>query len=307
VPDDRPADEPIVCPSCGALLPREAITDRPGRLADLRYSDDAAPDEPDTPLTGFRVRDITIPSAAMCSARAVGIAAFLCGPLAGVLLMMSNDFCTGRRRRGWLILLLGTLASVVLVLALIRISESDTLPIMGRLGIAVADGVLMALVAFALQGRTYQDHINRGGPTASGGRVVGLSIIGMILFLGLAGGIGIAYEDLMADKELTVGPNKKVFYSRQVSEADARRLGKVLMEIGSFSGNQEQGARLDREGEVWVVTFWVRAALVDAELAALQAEAREISVKAFDGKPVRVELRGEVDNKIKETANSTDP
>jgi hypothetical protein len=160
LPTDNSPDEPVRCRACGALLPRDAITTGPGPAPDDRYAPDR-PEEPDTPLTGRRFPDVTLPAGVMCSPRAVGIATFLCGPMAGILLLVSNDLSTGRRLRGWLALLLGTLVCLAMGLVLVRLpDESARTPCVLPLG----NLVVLWLLAHALQGRAYRDHIRRGGP-----------------------------------------------------------------------------------------------------------------------------------------------
>jgi hypothetical protein len=305
--DDRGADEPAVCPTCGAVLPGPAITDQPRRRADQRYSPDAPADEPDLPLDGFRVRDVTRPQGRMCSGVAVGIATFLCGPLAGIFLMAGNDFSTSRRRRGWAVLVLGLLASMALALVLASLpDEGMGVNLLSYLVVPLLDGLALALVTFLLQGRAYRQHIEQGGQGWNVGGMIGLSILGMVLFLGLALGIGFAYETATADREVVIAPNKKVLYTRQVSDADARQLGKVLQQIGTFSGTSEQGARLDRDADEWVVSFWLDGNPTPLDREHYTEVARQLSAQAFNGQPVRVQWLGDK-SQVKATMKSTQP
>jgi hypothetical protein len=94
------------CPACGRDA--GAFTERPER-ADSRITDEHPEPSDDTPLTGGEwARDVSLP-AGLVSPGAVFGGVFLCGPMAGVLLLAYNDGVLRRRWRGWAALLAGAL------------------------------------------------------------------------------------------------------------------------------------------------------------------------------------------------------
>jgi hypothetical protein len=129
----------------------------------------------------------------------------------------------------------------------------------------------------------------------------------MLLFLGLAWASAFTWEEMTADREVVVAARKKVLYTRSVNEADARRLGKALQDMGVFTGTTEQAARLDREGLGWVVSFWIKGPISADDRAYWAGLARELSQKVFGGRRVRVRLFDVDSDAVKATLDSSAP
>src|SRR3954453_22482865 len=92
-----PGGGPIPRAACGR--DHGAIVTRPQQASESRITDEPLDPAADTPLAGGTwARDVSLPSAGMSSPAAIFAAVFLCGPMAGVLLMARND---GVLRRRW--------------------------------------------------------------------------------------------------------------------------------------------------------------------------------------------------------------
>jgi hypothetical protein len=273
----------VRCDRCGRLVWSEATTTEPGGSGDDRFTASRPAEEPPPFDADRALREIRRPELRLCSPTAVAVGTFLCGPLAGFLLMAYNDRRLRRRGRGWGMLLAGLVFS--LTLALLPDTLFDAPTAAHWFLAAVFNVILFRVVAGVLYGRVYREHTASGGESASGAVLVGLSLLGMVLYFGLAFGAGSAWEAVM-EARVTVGPGSQVVYTRGVTEAEARRLGEVLVELGLFTG-ADQEVRLERRGAGYEISFSVEGVPDRAEYQTL---AGELAAKAFDGKPVRIRV-----------------
>jgi hypothetical protein len=227
------------------------------------------------------------PAYRLASPGQVGGAGFLGGPLAGFLLMARNYAKLGRTTACWL-----TVGAGVLVTAIpvgYGLLAPDT-----HAGFNFCFALPLWLgtymTAKALQQRAFQAHRKAGGEQVSGWVLVGFVVLGVVLTLGPAVGIAALYEAGFGDQELHVTDKEVVIYSRDVTEAEARTLGRVLQQQGLFNGAGEKNVRLHKDGQQYVLSVVplpsVDDPLVHQQFAAL---ARQVS-GAFGGKPVRVDL-----------------
>ena len=91
------------------------------------------------------------------------------------------------------------------------------------------------------------------------------------------------------EKKLTFNGGD-LYYSSQVTEADAKKLGNYLVEDKFFDGTQKT-AKLDKNGE----TYEFRMVLKDAEnvrevMKTYPAVAKKLSEQVFHGKKVAIHL-----------------
>jgi hypothetical protein len=146
------------------------------------------------------------------------------------------------------------------------------------------------LAAKHWQGRMFQAHQEQGGAQASGWAVVGFSLLGAALTLGAAFGAAALYEEGFGDQRLAVNAKEEVYYSRDVTEAEARTLARVFQEQRVFDGASEKNVRLRKDGPDYVVSVFLIFGFDDPQAhEEYRALGREVS-RAFGGQPVRVEL-----------------
>ena len=101
-----------------------------------------------------------------------------------------------------------------------------------------------------------------------------------------------AFAEMALTPRVELAGNKTVYYTHQVTADEGRRLGEGLFRAGVFVGTEPQEARLDRDGDTWVVTIEAPFARPEGRLREeWQSNANRLSRETFHGQPVRIRLR----------------
>jgi hypothetical protein len=268
--DRKPNAEEVadgICYRCGALL-------TPVRPSDF--------DEPaDRPR---RSR----PPYTLASPGQVGLAAFLGGPMAGFLLIARNYAKLGRGSACAAAIAAGVMLTVAAVGFGIWLPD-NTGPAM-NLAIAAPLWIATYLAALALQKSAYDVHVRRGGGRTSGWALIGFVVLGVALTFGVAFLVVGLYETGFGDRTLKVTPSEEILYGRDIPEADARALGKVLQEHKYFDGVGDKTVLLHKEKDGYVLMLILLSGHDDPQV---HQECRELAggaSHALGGKPVQVEL-----------------
>ena len=84
----------------------------------------------------------------------------------------------------------------------------------------------------------------------------------------------------------------ELYYTKAVNEAEAKKAGEYLQNIGYFNDDKETSVQVDKSGDVYAVRFVVvEGADKNEEYAKkFQAVAREMSQNVFDGKKAEVHM-----------------
>jgi hypothetical protein len=267
-------------PTCNADPEREApafATDAAGAGA---ASDESS--QPTDPAPG-KAR----PAYRLASPGQIGWAAFLGGPLSGLLLMGRNYTKIGKGIAGWVTITTGALLTAAVVAIGVTVSETNN---RGNWVSAILLWLGTYYAARQFQGRMFEDHRGRGGRPASGWTVAGFILLGITLTLGFALGVAAIYEFGFGDQRLQVSSLEEVYYDRGITEFEARTLAGVLQEQQFFDGASEKSVMLRKSGEEYVVSFVLLSGFDDPDVNQYYREmAGEVS-HAFGGRPVRVEL-----------------
>lgn len=227
------------------------------------------------------------PPGQLSSPGQIGLAAVLGGPLAGFLLMARNQSQRGDRGSWWGFVLAGCVVTAVVITLGIMLADSSR---GSRFAVGIPCWILTYLIARVSQGTLYEQHRKLGGAQVSGGVVIGYVALGIVLTMVPAcAGIGI-YEVAWGDQELKVSAKEEIYYTRAVTDAEARTSGKVLQDQGFFNGIGEKSVRLSKDGTVYVLQVVL---LFGHEDARTQEELRKLAESistALGGKPVRIDL-----------------
>jgi len=230
------------------------------------------------------------PAYRLASPFQIGLAAFLGGPPSGFLLMGRNYAKCGRPAACWVTLAIGVLVTAAALATVFVLPETNR-AINVWIGVPLWLGTYLA--AKHLQGPTFQAHRKCGGAQASGWAVLGFIVLGVALTLGCAVGTAVVYEIGFGDQTLQVTAVEEIYYSRDVPEAEARTLARVLQQQGIFDGVHESSVRLHKDSEGYVLIVILALGFNDPQVHQdYRALAGEVS-RAFAGKPVRVELCNE--------------
>jgi hypothetical protein len=235
---------------------------------------DAVPESPASPVRAGGV----------CSPTAITVVTFICGPLAGALQMAVNELILARRR-GWIVLLAGLAFCAAELWLLSYLPDGGTnFLLFAVICISLANAVALGACAYWVQRRAYKDHRARGGGGAGRGRLVGVSLLGWVLYFVAATACG---PDLLEGE--VVSGEMRVRFSSRVSEAEAARLSGVLAESKELKHLPMHKIRLDCSGKVYEVTLWVIGPFNERE-SDYSELARVLSTDAFDGNTVRIRV-----------------
>lgn len=227
------------------------------------------------------------PAYRLASPGQIGWATFFGGPMGGFLLMGRNYAKCGRSAACWAAVAGGVLVTVAAV------GSGFVLPETNR-GVNYCFAIPLWLGTYAtarfLQGQTFAAHQRQGGEQASGWTVVGFVLLGIGLTLGAGVGAAAIEEIGFGVQRLQVNSMEEIYYSRDITEAEARSLGRVLQDHQYFDGASEKSVRLRKEGREYVLSLILLSGFEDPQV---NQELRDIAgdvSHAFGGEPVRIEL-----------------
>ena len=177
-----------------------------------------------------------VPLFPLYSTGQVVLASFLGGPLAGGWVLRTNFARLKNQKAGWATLLVGALASAVLMwFAFIVPSHFPSFFVAGP-GI-----LLMFLIAQHWQGATIEDHYLRGGPRGSSWRAAGIGLVGLVATVAMI----FAVVWFQLPDKMSFG-NCDVYYSDGASKGDAKQLGQALEQLGYFGPGEANAVKLER-------------------------------------------------------------
>ncbi len=225
-------------------------------------------------------------------ANAVGLAAFICSPLAGAILMAVNFGRLGKAGKGVLVVIVGLIATVLAVL--VKWHWGTTLG--SVLGIVFF--ICTWQIAKKAQGKAVEVHIARGGQLSSRWTAFFVGIATATVVVGV---ISAALYQYQHHKMVVIGTKDQVIYSGIATKADATALGNALKRNEYFQG---RGATvlLNKGFGGTTISFGVQDGVWNQAgmLSSFEELAREVA-PAAGGFPVEVHL---VDSKndVEETS-----
>ena len=89
----------------------------------------------------------------------------------------------------------------------------------------------------------------------------------------------------------------ELYYTDQVDEAEARKLGEHMVESGYFNDEKEVSVQLDKRDDTYIVRMVVvddYERVIKNHKFVFRMLATNISIKVFDGKPVEIHLTDDV-------------
>src|SRR5262249_27031189 len=143
-----------------------------------------------------------------------GLATFLGGPLAGVLLIARNYFKLHRRVAGVSTLAVGLAVTSV---ALIFASVLPDTPRPSHFLLPVLLWIITYGAARAPGGSVLRERWARGGAQVSGWVVLGYPVVGIALLFGLLIGGFAGYEAVLGAREYKVTANEEILYGREIT------------------------------------------------------------------------------------------
>lgn len=209
-------------------------------------------------------------------------ATFLCGPLAGTV-MMALNYRRLDPAKAIIALLTGLMATALVFYVAFELP--DSFPGMLVTGIYTA----LAALVFALTQRTaIQTALAAGAPKASGWRAVGVAGTALVVTATVV--IGVAFA--IPETKVTYGEQDQheVIYEDGATEQDARAVGDTFDELGYFDGAGGSSVFVSRDdGDVVVKCVMQDGGWLEASTVGFFREAIPKLRRAL-GDPVRIEL-----------------
>ena len=226
-------------------------------------------------------------------ADAVGLAAFICSPLAGTILMAVNYVRLGKIGKGVVAVMLGLIATTVTILIKSNLSKPS-----GSLGSLVLVTLFLICtwqIAKNVQGKAVEEHTTRGGQLGSKSAAFGVGIATLVGLVVVTGAVVNLYQ---YRKIVVIGTRDQVIYSGIATKANAIALGNVLKTDEYF---QDRGVSvlLNKGISITTISFGVQDGVWNQAgmLSSFEELAREVA-PAVGGRPIQVHLvdsRGEVE------------
>jgi hypothetical protein len=229
-------------------------------------------------------------------AKAVAVAALICSPLGGAVLMGVNYGRLGRAGKGALAVLFGLLATVPAILITLNAKSSAA-------SLAVtAMGILLFFctwqIAIEVQGEAVEEHVATGGRLGSKWMALVVGIATLAVLYGLVCAVLLALQP----RKVMVGSKDVVVYSGLATRGDAMALGDELRRSQYF---QDRGATVVVHKGIGQRTLsfvvqegsWNQAGV----LSSIEETARE-AAPTVGGLPVEVQL---LDDRLDEEGKST--
>ncbi len=166
--------------------------------------------------------------------------------VAGCVLLAINFSRLGRKGAAWLSVLTGAAVTAAVVIWVIEHGWQT--------GILLAQGVAMWLIAKQTQGTAIAFHAASGGRLVSWVWAVALGVGTLACVLATMYFVGV--ERLMS-QYVEFGPNQRVAYLDDATEADARRLGEHLRGMGYFVPGRDTHVLVRKTADDVEVTFVV--------------------------------------------------
>lgn len=218
-------------------------------------------------------------------ADAVGLAAFICSPLAGTILMAVNYVRLGKASKGVLAVALGLIATVVSIL--VKANWAKPWGSLGSLVLVTLFFLCAWQIAKKVQGKAVQEHVARGGQLGSRSAAFG---VGIATLAGLIVVIGTVVQMYQYRRVVVIGTKDEVIYSGIATKANATTLGNTLKRAEYF---QDRGATvlLNKGIGNTIISFGVQDGVSNQAgmLSSFEELAREVA-PTVGGLPIQVQL-----------------
>ena len=188
--------------------------------------------------------------------KAVGVATYLGGPLVGGYLLSRNFKILGEEDKARNAIFLGLILFFIIFELLFLVPDS----IINKIPNTIIPGIYTLIFYFLF--KKYQDekvktYLKEGGGKASGWKIFGISIIGLILTLAYI--FARAYFIAPFDGEvMEFGTAKhQIYYQEDISQTEVHKLGESLIEFGYFQAKQQQVINLEFENNKYRLFIYV--------------------------------------------------
>jgi hypothetical protein len=228
-------------------------------------------------------------------ADAVGLAAFICSPLAGTILMAVNYARLGKTGKGVVAVVLGLIATTLTIL--IKWNWSKPWGSLGSFVLVILFFFWTWDIAKKVQGKAVEEHAARGGQLGSKSAAFGVGIATLVGLVVVTSAVVYVYQ---SRKIVVIGTRDQVIYSGIATKTNAIALGNLLKRDEYF---QDRGVSvlLNKGIGSTTISFGVQDGVWNQTgmLSSFEELVREVA-PAVGGLPIQVHLvdiRGDVEKR----------
>lgn len=240
-----------------------------------------------------------IPAFKVYRPNAVPVATFFGGPLVAGYLMAANFNAFNEHRKAlasWIISI-----SVTIGLFVFLIAMPDTGHIPNEM-IPLAYTLIAQALMKHYQKARIDTHIAAGGATYSNWRVVGVSLVSLVITVALVfGSLFVAGSFTRVSDSKTYPPDDVIEYNRShVTESDADQFAGAFRTTGFFGTPEPGYAYLDKTGNTFHLSVLIREDITAAAVEATGREFRDTLQQLLPANPIIMHLcRKDIHNAFK--------
>lgn len=192
-----------------------------------------------------------IPEGKIYKDRAIGVGTFLGGPIAAGYFIAENFKEFGESHKAKLTWIIAIALTLLLTVGLYFAPFADRIP--SQLFPLVYSGLIYALVRF-YQGGQIDAHLAKGGQLYSWWRVIGISMIGLVLTLAFI--FALVFITMPSEKTKTYGKTKNeiTFPESNISESEVDSLAQALQKTGFFDDKMKSYVYVKRSGKTYEIS-----------------------------------------------------
>lgn len=198
---------------------------------------------------------------------------------AGIMYSLNYGRC-GNQQKKWTSLILTLIAFITLCTLSFIIPNNITNSL--SFGINIGIGVYLMNTQTIL----YQEHIQNGGERASYllPIITGIFILVLLIFT-------VMYSQYIPQKTLNYNKNQ-LFYTNNVTEAQAKKLGDFLETEGFFKADSRTDVKIDKQEDTYVFSMIIKDEYIDNQEVVdnMKLVSDELSIYVFENSKVKIDL-----------------
>jgi hypothetical protein len=197
-----------------------------------------------------------VEKAGIYTKKATLIASFLGGPLVGGYLISKNFKILGEDEKSRTAIFAGIIFFVIFFELIFLIPD----PIFDKIPNSLLPSIY-TLIIYYLYKRHLEvkvnEYLNEDGPKASGWKIFGISIIGLILTIAYIG-VRVSFMPLYEGEVMEFGEMRnQIYYDDDISKYDVNKLGEALAEFGYFEDNYKQIVQFRVEDDTYELLLFI--------------------------------------------------
>lgn len=217
----------------------------------------------------------------------ISISAFLGGPIPPGILIYKNLIRLNKEKEAYVTLTATLLFTIGLIYTLILIPEDLSEKIPSQLSSTAIGLIFWGLYHFLLA-NFVNNEIENGTPKESNWKVAGTTLIGIVVYFGIAIFIGFTQPAFPGEK-MTFNGNE-IYYNESTSKEDIEKLAEQLFTYQYFSNEYQNAAHLETQFTRYVITLPISKDFWNDKDVISELNSLKLILKEEFGKEVTITL-----------------